>query len=220
MRTSVRDVFAAAAAAYDRGNPLLAVERPEMEALLPSLAGRDVLDVGAGRGHYAALARALGAASATALDLSPEMLEGAAPPKVVGDACRLPLRPAAVDVVIAALVLSYLRDPEAALAEAARVLRPGGTLLVSDLHPTAVERGWRRTFAGPAGTAVETRVWPHTIANLRDGLAVAGLALDTVREPRVGPSLEPHFQRAGRRDFEALRGTPLLVILRAHKGGR
>ena len=71
MKTAVRDVFAVAAAAYDRGNPLLALERPDTEALLPVLAGRDVLDVGAGTGHYARLAAALGARIAIAFDLTP-----------------------------------------------------------------------------------------------------------------------------------------------------
>jgi len=219
LRTDVREVFAVAAAAYDRGNPLLEIERPETQALLPPLAGRDVLDLGSGRGHYAALAHASGARTVVALDLTPEMLAAAPPPAVVADAGRLPLRDGAFDVATAALVLSYLAEPARALGEIARVLRPGGTLVASDLHPAALARGWRRRFATADGGTVEAAASPLALGDLRRGLAAAGLVLDTLREPVVGPGLEPHFRRAGRRDFALLQGTPLLVVLRARKGG-
>ncbi|PYQ52523.1 MAG: hypothetical protein DMF78_11130 [Acidobacteria bacterium] len=187
VRTDVREVFAVAARAYDRGNPLLAVERPETQALLPPLAGRDVLDLGSGRGHYAARAHASQAARVVALDLTPEMLEAAPRPAVVADGGRLPFASDAFDVVVASLVLSYLFDPAQAIREAARVLRPGGTIVASD--------------------------------HWKEWLREAGLHLETLREPAIGESLEPHFRRAGRRDFAALVGTPLLVVFRARKGG-
>ena len=55
------------------------------------------------------------------------------------DMYRLPLPDCAFDVVALQMVLHYAEDPAAALAEAARVLRPGGLLLVADL--AAHERG-------------------------------------------------------------------------------
>lgn len=217
VRTSVRDVFAVAAAAYDRGNPLLAIERPETEALLPCLGGQDVLDLGAGRGHYAALARALGARLTVALDLTPEMVKGAPRPIVVGDAARIPLRDASVDVVVAGLLVSYVSDRAGAFAEIARVLRPGGVLVLSDLHPVASERGWSRTFVGPSGERLLAPVAPPSIEELRRRLGTAGLCVEVVREPAIDGRLEDDFRRAGRRDFDRLRGTPLLVVLRARK---
>jgi ArsR family transcriptional regulator len=48
---------------------------------------------------------------------------------------RLPLADAFFDAVALQMVLHYAEDPAAALAEAVRVLRPGGTLLVVDLAP-------------------------------------------------------------------------------------
>jgi len=219
MRTDVREVFAVAARGYDRGNPLLAVERPETQALLPPLAGGDVLDLGSGRGHYAALARASGAACVVALDLTPEMLEAAPLPAVVADGGRLPFASHAFDVVVASLVLSYLSDPAQAIREAARVLRPGGMIVASDLHPVAVVKGWRRHFETADGASVEAQAKPAGIDELRAWVGQAGLHLETLHEPVIGSALEPYFRRAGRRDFAALLGTPLLVVFRARKGG-
>ena len=51
----------------------------------------------------------------------------------LADMYRLPLPDAAFDVAVLQMVLHYAEDPAAVLAEAARVLRPGGALIVVDL---------------------------------------------------------------------------------------
>ena len=53
----------------------------------------------------------------------------------LGDMYRLPMADASFDHVVLQMVLHYAEDPAAALAEAIRVLRPGGTLVVVDLGP-------------------------------------------------------------------------------------
>lgn len=217
MRADVREVFSAAAPAYGRSNPLLAVEREETARLLPRLEGKDVLDLGCGHGHYARLARALGARRVLALDFAAPMAAAAPPPAVVGDASRLPLGGERADVVIAALLLSFVPDPTALMAEVRRVLRPGGALVLSDLHPAASARGWRRSFEDGAGRTRVVEAPPLPLADVRRLLAEAGLAVAEWREPEVDERLEPDFRRAGRGDFARLRGTPLLVALRAVK---
>ena len=51
----------------------------------------------------------------------------------LADMYRLPLPDAGFDVAVLQMVLHYAEDPAGVLAEAARVLRPGGTLIVVDL---------------------------------------------------------------------------------------
>lgn len=96
-----------------------------------SLAGRTVLDVGAGTG-VAGQPLIEAGARPIAVDLSFDMLAWGAnrrPPAVVGDVTRLPLPDAAVDDAIAAFVFNHLVDPVAGLAETIRVTRPGGAVL-------------------------------------------------------------------------------------------
>jgi SAM-dependent methyltransferase len=106
--------------------------------------GGTVLDVGSGPGTVtASLARAAGKDGlALGVDISEAMLTRAvhneAGPHVGfirADAQRLPLRDNTVDAVVSMAVLQLVPNPTAALAEMARVLRPGGRLAI--MVPTA-----------------------------------------------------------------------------------
>ena len=100
-------------------------------------AGGIALDVGCGPGSVtASLARAVGSDGLTlGVDISESMLARAvraeSGPQIAflrADAQRLPLRDATVDAVVCIAVLQLVPDPVAALAEMARVLKPGGRL--------------------------------------------------------------------------------------------
>lgn len=217
--SAIRAVFAAAAATYAQGNALLVLERLETEALIGDVHGKRVLDLGAGTGHYAFWAMSHGARSAVALDFTAEMLAGAPRPAVVADAARLPFGAGAFDLVVGALVMSFVGDRGGLLREAARVLGPGGVLVLSDMHEVASELGWERSFRGPGGERLVVDAPPPRIDAMRRGLGEAGFALTDVREPRIDERLRPEFRRAGRSDFETLRGLPVLQLYRARRGG-
>ncbi|MBI3824839.1 MAG: methyltransferase domain-containing protein [Candidatus Rokubacteria bacterium] len=103
-------------------------------ALLAARPEHRVLEVGCGAGHL--LAR-LPAGRRCGLDLSDVLLHKAArragrlASLVQGDAQSLPFRAGAWDRVYCSEVLEHLADPPAALAEIARVVRPGGVAVVS-----------------------------------------------------------------------------------------
>ncbi|BBZ11314.1 methyltransferase domain-containing protein [Mycobacterium branderi] len=114
--------------------------------------GGTALDVGCGPGTVtASLARAAGPDGlALGVDISEPMLTRAvraeSGPQVGflrADAQRLPLRDDTVDAVVSIAVLQLIPEPAAALAEIARVLRPGGRLAI--MVPTAgrAARFWR-----------------------------------------------------------------------------
>ncbi len=150
---------AAAAAAYFRTNAAqwdrirsLHIDDREVEAalaaLLPQTRIGDLLDIGTGTGRILEVL-APRAAHAVGIDLSREMLAvaranleraGCGNGSVrQGDMYQLPFAGGSFDAVVIHQVLHYAERPERAIAEAARVLRPGGRLVVVDFAPHELE---------------------------------------------------------------------------------
>jgi ubiquinone/menaquinone biosynthesis C-methylase UbiE len=108
----------------------------------------EVADVGTGTGFVAAglaprVERVVGIDSVPAmLEVARENLRALGASNVdlvVGEASRLPLEDGAVDAAFANMVLHHAEDPEAMLREMARIVRPGGTVAITDevAHPYA-----------------------------------------------------------------------------------
>jgi SAM-dependent methyltransferase len=114
---------------------------PELLARVADLirgrGARRILDLGTGCGELLSLLRKEGL-QAVGLDLCGTLLGRArvntspSTPLIQGDVERLPLASGRVDLVTLLRVVHYLGRPEAALSEAARVLRPGGWLILAD----------------------------------------------------------------------------------------
>lgn len=103
---------------------------PYILSALGDLSGKAVLDVCCGPGHLAAAAVQSGA-TAEGIDFAPTMVARAARnypavPFRKGDAERLPYESGSFDHVVCAFGIMHLQQPEAAIAEARRVLRPCG----------------------------------------------------------------------------------------------
>jgi ubiquinone/menaquinone biosynthesis C-methylase UbiE len=120
--------------------------------------GRDVLEIGAGSGSVARqlLSRNPGLAW-VAIDIDPNMTRAAAmrlrgfPNASVrtADATAMPFSDASFDSVVSCLMLHHIVDWERAVAEVARVLRPGGTFLGYDLVRTPLASLFHRLDGSP-----------------------------------------------------------------------
>jgi SAM-dependent methyltransferase len=98
---------------------------PAVAARLAAAGARMVLDVGGGSGKLARLLPGL-SMRCLLIDLSPTMVALAPRPAARADAARLPVANASVDAVAALYTLYHFDDPLLPIAEARRVLRPGG----------------------------------------------------------------------------------------------
>ena len=188
-RDATSPAYATWAATYDDpDNGLFAMDEPIIDDILEQLPVGDALDAACGTGRLAARLASRGF-RVTGIDSSVEMLE-VARTRVPGasfsegDLASLPLPDDAVDLVTTGLALTHAPDLRLAYAEFARVLRPGGSLIVSDVHPDLV-------LLGSTVKAIAARRW-----------RLAGD--DSSAQPRRSPA------RRSRRAFHgaALRGTP------------
>ncbi len=148
---AARRYFAANADAWDTIRALHVAEDAVEAAVRDAIGERQfdsLLDLGTGTGRMLELLHPL-YSRAVGIDASPSMLAvaranldraGIANVQVrLGDIYNLPLGRDSFDVVTVHQVLHFLDDPERALAEAARVLRPGGRLLIVDFAPHKLE---------------------------------------------------------------------------------
>ncbi len=141
----------------------------EAEAgVLGDLAGRDVLEVGSGAGQCSRWVAARGG-RAVGLDLSMRQLQhsrriddatGVPVPSVLGTATALPFRDGSFDVVFSSFgALQFIADLDVAVAETARVLRPGGRYAFSITHPT---RWMFPDDPGEPGLTASQSYWDRT----------------------------------------------------------
>lgn len=205
---------------------------------LGDVAGRDVLEVGSGAGQCTRWVVAQGGRG-VGLDLSYRQLQharrideesGVPAPSVLGTATALPFRDASFDVVFSSFgALQFVRDIDLAVAETARVLRPGGRFAFSITHPTrwvfpddpgeaglvASQSYWDRTpyVEVDDATGATTYVEHHrTLGDWVGLLSRAGFALTTLLEPEWP---EGHDRVWGGWSAERGRVTPGTAILGA-----
>ena len=165
-------------------NALMALEQQAVLSMLPDVTGSTVLDAGCGTGRYLRLLHARGA-TAIGVDLSPRMLERAhddGATVVRGNICALPIDSTSVDVVVCGLALGDVPHLEIALGEMARVLRPGGCVVYSVVHPIGERLGWSRTFTAAGRQSAIATCW-HSLDEHRRACAAAGLHVTGWVEP-------------------------------------
>ncbi len=170
------------------------------EAFLPLVPhpGRLTVDLGCGEGRVGRDLAARGH-RVVGLDASPAMAHAAAGhPEaagrvVVGDAARLPLAAGIADCVIAHMSLQDVDDMEGAVREIARVLEPGGRLVLAIVHPVNSAGGFIGERSDPNRPFVISGSWytPSLRGQGRTGRADHDL-------PQQPPGSAGLHRRAGR----------------------
>ena len=189
-RLNVEAGYARWSATYDAApNPLIRVEEPVVRAMIDRCPPGVALDAACGTGRHAAYLRSRGH-RVIGIDATAEMLEKARArvPDAdfrIGKLEALPLETGSVDVAVCALALTHSREIGAAIAELARVLRPGGRLVLSDFHPTMVLLGGSGFFVGADGVAGNVETFHHPHGRYIEAFRRAGLDVVSCIEPAI-----------------------------------
>jgi len=205
----------------DTPNPLVLQEEIAMRVLLDAVVPGDALDAACGTGRHARHLATRGH-RVIGVDASPDMLARAraAAPDVefrAGDLTALPFADARFDLVVCALALTHCETLTAPVRELARVVRPGGRLVVSDFHPVQLAIGGTAFFIGSDGRAGFVRSFRHDHGAYFAAFRDAGLTVERCIEP-VDGEREVMLKAGGMMPFapdacrQALEGLPGVLI--------
>jgi malonyl-CoA O-methyltransferase len=202
-------------------NPLVLLEEPLVREWVGDPAGLRVADVGCGTGRHTAWLAAAGA-EVDAFDASPGMMSRARA-RVVGRPVRfiehalpaaLPVEDARYDLALLALVADHVEDLGAAFHELRRVLRPGGRLIFTVLHPAMYLKGVSARFTDPrSGERVYVKAVDHPYGAYVTAPLRAGLQIEEIAERSIDEALAVRAPRA-----EKYLGWPLLLAMRLRRG--
>jgi malonyl-CoA O-methyltransferase len=176
-------------------NPLMVLEQEAMLSLMPDLAGKTVLDLACGTGRYGKIALKAGAKLVLGFDNSHAMLKTAVIPQIaLASSEAIPLASNSLDMVISGLALGHLPRLEISLSEISRVLKPQGSVFISDFHPYQYLKGARRTFNDGKGKTYAVEHYVHHLSEY--------FTLGEKHRLRLKAVLEPQWQ-----------GNPVVLVL-------
>lgn len=231
----VEDGYTLWAPRYDTmQNAVIDAEGPIVEERVRSMPPGVALDAACGTGRHAALLDRMGW-KVIGVDVTHAMLERARTKVPAGEFHQgrleeLPLEDGSVDLIVCALALTHVDDLTPAFAEFARVLRPAGRVITTDLHPFVTETGLMAGFptedpdpSGRVPSAVHfvPNLTHHTGEYVR-AIVDAGLVVAGCVEP-VLPSddltMFPTWSTLPDATRQAYAGLPFLLIWEATKPG-
>jgi len=223
----IEDGYTQWAPLYDRPNPAIDREQPIVHGMLAELNAGDALDAACGTGRHAAQLAALGH-RVVGVDTTEAMLTIAREKVPMADFRRgrlehLPLDDGSIDVVTCSLALTHVPDLAPVLREFARVLRPRGTAVLSDIHPFntmtgGAVAGWPSDDITRGIPYVVNRT--HQISDYISAFTGAGLSVVDCIEPlfsEAEASGVPAFALFPDATRQAFIGLPFLLIWRLRR---
>ena len=211
---------------YDGPNPAIEAEEPIVRELLGDTPRGTAVDAACGTGRHSVMLAELGY-EVIGVDATEAMLE-LARPKVpdadfrLGRLEALPVDDGTADLVTCGLALTHVDDLGPVISEFGRVLRPGGELIISDIHPVMASTGGAAAFpTGEEGITVHyVPNLIHQVSEYISAFTAAGLTVVDCIEPTLTVAMAENFPSF---DFfpDATRiaytGLPYLLIWRARK---
>jgi ubiquinone/menaquinone biosynthesis C-methylase UbiE len=114
------------------------------------------------------------------------------------------------DLVFSTLTIAHIENAGDALAGWNRVLKPGGELIITDYHPTALAKGGKRTF-NHNGKTLEVKNYVHSIDKIKDIARQLHLEVIRLVEKSIDESAKQYYKKQNALAlFEAWKGMPII----------
>ncbi len=217
--------YAEWAAVYDNpGNPVVLAEEPVVRELVARYPAGAALDAACGSGRHTAYLASLGH-RVTGIDATPEMLDlaKAKTPTArfeTADLTAIPLPDATMDLAVCALALTHCADLGPPIRELARVVRPGGRVVISDVHPFPVMLGAQGSYRRNQTDLGFVRNYIHLLSDYLTAFRAAGLGVVQCLEPLWGEQEIAAIRFAGEMPDlvdAAVKGMPIVIVWELEK---
>ena len=215
------------AASYDTqpDNLMLALDKEVFQSLLAGIELKDkvLADIGCGTGRHWQYLYDSGLQKIIGFDVSEKMLEQLKQKFPKARTHRLlnnnlyDLRDNSCDIVISTLAIAHIKNAAEALSEWTRVLKPGGVIIITDNHPTALANGADRTFKhNDKKIAIINYV--HSVEKLKAIAASFNLSVMKVVEKNIDDSVRPYYEKQQAiAVFEKWKNTPIIYGIQLKK---
>jgi ubiquinone/menaquinone biosynthesis C-methylase UbiE len=185
--------------------------------------GKAIADIGCGTGrHWPALFTGK-PESLTGYDVSEGMLNrlklkfpDAYTVKIEDDFLR-DVRDNTYDLIVSTLTVAHIEDLDAALAEWCRVLKPGGDMIITDFHPTALAAGGKRTFQYK-DTHIPIVNFVHPVEEIKEFFYNKGFyVVDEIEKLIDNTVMHYYIKQNAVHVYQKFRGMPMIYGLRLKK---
>lgn len=222
----VKDGYKVWAANYDKNkNLLIEVEEPVVKSILGKLTPGYALDAACGTGRYSLILKNLGY-KVTGIDFSPEMLE-VAKKQIKGvkliesDLSKIPLKSDSFDLVLCGLGLNQIKDISKPIMEFARIVKPGGRIIISSIHPILIVLGSHAEFPDKKGNLGYIEDTAHWYSEYIHAFNQSDLRIIQCKEPKMeGKHIETAwtaFNLSKKTVSQALIGLPVAIVWELEK---
>jgi ubiquinone/menaquinone biosynthesis C-methylase UbiE len=215
------------AGSYDAqpDNLMLALDKEVFQSLLNGieLKNKVLADIGCGTGRHWQNLYDSGPQQIIGFDVSEKMLEQLRQKFPKARTHRLlnnnlyDLTNNSCDIVISTLAIAHIKNVAEALSEWTRVLKPGGMIIITDNHPTALANGADRTFKhNDKKIAIINYV--HSIDKLKAIAASLNLSVTKVIERNIDDSVRSYYEKQQAiAVFEKWKNTPIIYGIQLKK---
>lgn len=121
------------------------------------------------------------------------------------------------DIIFSTLTIAHIKNAEEVLQEWKRTLKPGGEIIITDFHPTALAEGAKRTFTYHNKT-VAVKNYVHSIESIKKMAKQLHLEVVNLIEKPIDEKSKPFYKKQNALDvYETWKGMPIIYGIHLKK---